>query len=289
MKRVVAATDMSERGEKAIDRAAAIARGAGAELLLLHVVDDDQPRRIVDRLVSEAKDYLTAKAAEHAALQVRHSVVTGDIYLALHEATRSEGAELIVAGDHRHGTIRDMFRDTTVERLVRLSSVPVLIARLPGAQPYLRALVGVESGEAPELIRAIDAWDQERPAELMILHAFDALAAGLMAYAGSSRDQIEAYRMETMERLAGRMNAMLDPGVAGRARLRVVEGDPASLLQEMAGRESCDLIVVSSHARRGLLRGLLGSVSSELLRHGTTDLLIVPRIVTSDDRPLELL
>ncbi len=288
MKLIVAVTDLSKRGEKAVDRAATIARGAGAELLVLHVVDDDQPQAIVEKLVAEAEEYLSADTAARAdSLPVRHSVIAGDIYVALHEAARAAGADLIVAGDHRHSTIRDIFRDTTVERLVRLSSIPILIARLPGTQSYLRALAGVESGEAMDLVRVLDAWGEERPGDLVILHAFDALASGLMGYAGSSREEIDAYRGEMVEGLAERLYETLDPEVAQRARLRVLEGDPETLVRETAERENCDLIVVSTHARRGLLRGLLGSVSSALLRRGTRDLLVVPRVVESVRQPLE--
>ncbi|ESR24910.1 universal stress protein [Lutibaculum baratangense] len=282
MRMVVAATDLSKRGDRAVDRAALIARGAGAELLVLHVVDDDQPRGIVQGLVAEAEEYLSAEVAARAgSVPARHLVVTGDIYVALHEEAASAGAGLIVAGDHRHSAIRDVFRDTTIERLVRLSSVPVLIARRPEAKPYLRALLGVESGEAMELAHVIDGWGEVRPEQLVILHAFDALAAGLMAYAGASREDIEAHGREMAEGLAERLHATLDAQLARRTRLRVLEGEPAALMQETAERENCDLIVVSTHARRGLMRGLLGSVSSALLRRGTTDLLIVPRVVAS--------
>ncbi len=46
---------------------------------------------------------------------------------------------------------------------------------------------------------------------------------------------------------------------------------------KVAEEENCELTVVSTYARRGVLRAILGSVSATLIRHGTGDLLIVPR------------
>src|SRR5690606_16832914 len=56
--RIVAATDLSVRSQRAVRRAGLLARDKGAELILLHVVDDDQPARLVDTASREAQEYL---------------------------------------------------------------------------------------------------------------------------------------------------------------------------------------------------------------------------------------
>ena len=61
MKIVLCATDMSLRAELAVDRAAALARQFNARLRLLHVVDDDLPRAIVDIEIARARDVLDAR------------------------------------------------------------------------------------------------------------------------------------------------------------------------------------------------------------------------------------
>lgn len=47
MKTLMVATDFSERSDRALRRATLLARQSGAALTLVHVVDDDQPERIV--------------------------------------------------------------------------------------------------------------------------------------------------------------------------------------------------------------------------------------------------
>ncbi|MDP4033983.1 MAG: universal stress protein [Pseudorhodobacter sp.] len=53
------ATDFSERSDRALRRAVLIARESGARIDLVHVVDDDQSRRIVDHEAADARQLLS--------------------------------------------------------------------------------------------------------------------------------------------------------------------------------------------------------------------------------------
>lgn len=48
VRRVFAATDLSSRADRALRRAALLSQATGAELLVLHAIDDDQPRSLVE-------------------------------------------------------------------------------------------------------------------------------------------------------------------------------------------------------------------------------------------------
>lgn len=63
MKTIMVATDFSERSDRALRRATLLARQFGASSALIHVVDDDQPRRIVDSERDEAEQLLRRMAA----------------------------------------------------------------------------------------------------------------------------------------------------------------------------------------------------------------------------------
>jgi len=58
----------------------------------------------------------------------------------------------------------------------------------------------------------------------------------------------------------------------------VLQGDPVSTIVDYADRHRADLIIMSSHGRRGLPRYLLGSVTERVAR--TTD---VPVMIVSAD------
>jgi nucleotide-binding universal stress UspA family protein len=62
---------------------------------------------------------------------------------------------------------------------------------------------------------------------------------------------------------------------------RLVEGDPASCIVDLAESEKVELIVMSTHGYSGFTRWLLGSVTEKVLRHVSC-----PVLVVRDDRPL---
>ena len=58
--------------------------------------------------------------------------------------------------------------------------------------------------------------------------------------------------------------------------LHVPNAHPATAIVETAKSKGCDLIVMSSHGRRGLRKFLLGSQTSEVLLNGSVPVLVVP-------------
>jgi nucleotide-binding universal stress UspA family protein len=53
------------------------------------------------------------------------------------------------------------------------------------------------------------------------------------------------------------------------------EGHPDDIILQTAESETCDLIVMASHGRRGVASLLLGSVTQKVLAHGTRPVLVV--------------
>ena len=87
----------------------------------------------------------------------------------------------------------------------------------------------------------------------------------------------------------GDANAYLDQIAASLAQSDVAEqtivtvGQPASAIIEQAQSYAADLIVISTHARGGIPRAVLGSVTSAVLAHTT-----VPMVITRPhSRPVE--
>ena len=59
--------------------------------------------------------------------------------------------------------------------------------------------------------------------------------------------------------------------------LHVPNDFPAAAISETAKSRGCDLIIMSSHGRRGLRKLLLGSQTSEVLVNGSIPVLVVPK------------
>ena len=63
MKRLLAATDLSSRSDRAVRRAAELASAFNAELILLHVVKDDRTLRLQEAARREATTLLLEQVA----------------------------------------------------------------------------------------------------------------------------------------------------------------------------------------------------------------------------------
>lgn len=57
--------------------------------------------------------------------------------------------------------------------------------------------------------------------------------------------------------------------------MHVPDKSAATAIVEAAQQLGCDLIVMSSHGRRGIVRALLGSQTTEVLSHSTIPVLVV--------------
>lgn len=275
MNRILVATDFSERSQRAVERALAIARHTQAKPILTHVVDVDEPEALRASYRALAEDVLAQECSRHPDLDCQPLVISGDVFWAVREAAVELEVDLIIAGEHRRSGLRDMFRDTTIERLVRVAPVPVLIVRSAGGTPYDEAVVAIEADESSVLADAVARLGDAGPQKIAIVHAFDAIAAGMMANAGISRTEINAYRQETA--VAARRSIELSlPPAWRKAPIRVIEGGPTQVIETTIESVQAALLVVATHARRGLARFILGSVASFFIRQGTTDTLVVP-------------
>lgn len=275
MTTILAATDFSERSERALRRADSLAALMGVRLAIVHVVDDDAPADLVEDRASIAERALGRRRERVDTDDVVVRILRGDPFLAIRDTALELDADLIVAGDHRRSIFRDMFRDTTVERLIRVAGLPVLVARSAQAEPYRHALVGIEAEEPAPFLSALARLGPAAPTRTSLLHAFDPIAAGMMESAGSARERTGSHRSDAAERLRRRIDALRSEAERNATALILVEDDPAPALEAAAARLPADLIVTSTHARRGFGKIVLGSVTSELLRGGKTDLLIL--------------
>ncbi|HEU4455125.1 MAG TPA: universal stress protein [Longimicrobium sp.] len=141
---VLVPVDCSKRSEWAVSLAAAIARAAGAELVLVHVASPPEvvepasgnPRAsLLSRGLWEinrdaARTYLDALAARIGApgLAVRRRVVeNGHVGPTLLRTMREEGASLVVLSAHGHAPALGASYGSVASALVADSTAPVLI------------------------------------------------------------------------------------------------------------------------------------------------------------------
>src|SRR5262249_42931101 len=144
--RIFVPLDGSPRAESVLPLAESLAHGDGSELLLVHVVpaapltrtappsveDVELERHVRDRNTRIGEGYLATLSARLRArgIAVRTRLVEGDDPReALLDASRSEGADLVVASAHGATSRLDRSCGSVASHLAERSTIPLLLVR----------------------------------------------------------------------------------------------------------------------------------------------------------------
>jgi len=282
VKTLMIATDFSERSDRALRRATLLARQSGATLSLVHVVDDDQPERIVaverveaERLLAE----LVQTVRQTDGVPCEAEVILADPFEGILRAVAAKAPDLLVIGPHRRRALRDVFLGTTAERVLRAVTCPVLMANAPPVGLYYRALIATDLSETSEAAaQALLMLGICRGCSLVLLHVFEAPALDLVASPAIPSVTRQAYledaRAEALHHLR---NFARSTGLdAADLRLRRGHGVAAGEILSLANEEQADLVVVGARGRSGAANFFLGSVAEAVLRGASSDVLAVP-------------
>ncbi len=283
MKRILVASDLSKRSRRAIRRAVALARQFGAELIALHVADDDRPDELIAAECRSAeavlREHLAAAGAEDLALQPVLKLVAGDPFKVISDEADRVEADLIVVGAHRKRLLGDVFTGTTIERVMRLGSRPVLMVNRDGEKPYRQVLAAVDLSEASahalQTARVIGLLD---PAHAAAVHGFIPLGEDMMYYANVDQKRIEEHVAISASEARVALGVFLrDNGFADMADVLFVEkGGPYEAIEIGISKFRPDLLVIGTRGHSGVKRILLGSTADHVLRRTDTDVLAVP-------------
>ncbi|WP_298720148.1 universal stress protein [uncultured Ferrovibrio sp.] len=282
MKKILVATDFSPRSDRAIRRGVLLAKDFGASLTLLHVVDNDQP----DRIVQAKREAATALLSEQAAslsqidgISCDYSVFMDAPFAGIQQAVKTAAPDVLLIGPHRRQALRDIFVGTTAERTIRSKSAPVLMANGVPASGYRHALVAVDFSDCSrDAMRAVVALGLKARLAISVIHVLDNPAAGPMSKAPLTEAEARDYVMAEEKRAAGELTALVfDAGLAPAKELvRLNDRSAADIVCATAKEIGADLIVVGTHGRSGLSKLMLGSVAQEILSCAEVDVLAVP-------------
>ena len=280
MDKIAVATDFSVRSDHAVLRAKLIAQKTGAKLALIHIVDDDQPEEVIASNQGIAMSVLQGivRTLEDDGVAAAPIVRAGDIALGILAAADAVSAELIVVGPHRKRA-SDVFIGTTVERLVRRSERPLLVAVDTPSKHHRRTLLAVDFEEpskaAARAALKLGVFDHT---DVVVMHAFDALGDGPMLRTVVQPSEVDDYRAGERVRTLTALHELLEELSLPVSTTRVVamNGSPARTILESAEFEAADLIIVGTSQRKGFARLLVGSIAGDVIRDTQRDILIVP-------------
>lgn len=280
--RFLVATDFSTRSDRALRRASLLARQVSAELILVHVIDDDRPKRLIEAERLEAEALLAEFAVtlrESDGIACDSRVVFGDAFQALADAAGDTGADLLVLGPHRRQILRDTFLGTTAERTIRTSGKPVLMANSVPAGPYRSVVLATDF--SPASLAAAEAAKRLgllESAAVVALHMLDLPEEGPVVRATMAVTEYEKFLAEAEQHAHAkleRFNREIGVAAAGQV-LRPAEEPIGMAVNCFAKSVNAGLVVAGTSGRTGLEKWLLGSVAESILSHAEMDVLAVP-------------
>ena len=274
---ILLATDLSARGDRALDRALQLAKERGTQLIVLHVMESHGGTArlttpVWRRLSADHKALAERELAEDLAasgVSTEVVVVSGDPLARILETADAYGCSLIVTGTARDETLGRLLLGTTVEKLARQARQPVLVVKNRPRRPYRDVLVATDSRPARGARAALYLVPE---ADLTLFHAYDVPFQGKnVPDEAVTRNFYKAAEQNSREFLAE------TPELAERARPKVVLecGQPETVLSEYSFNHRSDLVVTGTHGRTGILRTAIGSVAERLLESLPSDVLIV--------------
>lgn len=273
MKTILVATDLSERSDRAIERALHLAREHNAKCHVVSVVDDALPVEISDdfaRSISERLKTLLNGAADGTDADV--TVLRGETVEMLTRFAILHDVDLMVLGLHRPRIFLDGYRETTMERLVTSSMVPVLLVKNDVAAKYQNVLIPISF--SPACAAAINTVKQLAPcATVTSFHALHVPFAGLTHQLRDTDITLASTQDTEKVRdhwVAG--NALPD----GTPQTEIIAGSVGVVMEEELLDLEPDLLAIGAHTRAGLAMRRLGAFAAELVRQPPVDLLISP-------------
>ncbi|HEX5961401.1 MAG TPA: universal stress protein [Rhodanobacteraceae bacterium] len=276
---ILLATDREAHSDRALDRAAMLARQWRAALHVVHVLRPGAP----DDWWASGDD---GSAVDHAAVERLERQIRRDLHdppdeLVVHvtegepadsilETAEREGCGLVVAGT-RGSVFADLTGHSTTAQLLRRSPSSVLVVKSRPHGPYQQVLVGTDlTPESRHGLETAAAWFAD--AAFTLMHALDIPHRSLLLDADRGQAFVRLERDTVRSFVDG---ARLPDGIRRQLRTHVEHGPPEILLRRCALADDIDLTVIGA-LRRGLpFRILVGGNATRIVEAAPGDVLTV--------------
>jgi len=274
-KRILVILDSGEHSGKALHRAHLIAERMGCELELLWVGKSEPWTGLAQDLT----------ALKNSAVRFTQEVVTKDLIDSVLERWQQDHFALLVKGcDPRHNNRRLLApRDW---QLLRETPCPVLLVKQDQHWADGRILAAVNTITHNSQLRA------HNQSILMlagfIAHSLNAplhtaVATPLAMQGVEPEMQSQVLIDQRAQRCAEKMLSEMNLPVA---QLHVGEGPPEHWIPHVSKEIDASLVVMGTHARKGMSAALLGNTAERILDRLNTDILVLRAGIDQSLQPL---
>lgn len=279
-KKILLATDLSGRGDRALDRATQLAVQWGAELTIVHALEGEgldlpeysglpswrqppDPASVVERQIRED--------VRGSCPPLRILVEEGPAVQVILEAAAREGVDLIVLGLGRQRPFGVGGVGKTIDELFRRAPVSVLVVKRRPNGPYGHLLVGADF--TPEARHGLEVAARLFPdAYKAVMHAYEMPYRGLLIDTQLGRDFGELETSTLRDFLA---EADLPPGQDAQIFPLIEHGPPEVMLSAYVMERNADLTVIGAYERSKLFHMVVVGKGPRIVESVPSDVLVV--------------
>jgi universal stress protein E len=296
---LVAVKDPTARSLPAVNKAAQIAKGLGAQLTLFHDIAtplyaEALRGRDID-LKSWQREVQTARREqlEKLAARVRKHGIDVDVaadwdfppYEAIIRKAQRISADLLVIENH-HGSGKHPARwllAYTDWELLRLCPIPVLLVKNRRLYHRPRVLAAIDPSHAQakpsnldrQILRAGAQLVHALHGELHALHAVLPALPVVPAMPDGPLVDIATEREQIVDTARRNLSRAVDGFDVKHSHCHLVEGRPNEVIPRAARRERCSIVAMGVVSRSGLKRFFIGNTAEFVMDAVTADILVV--------------
>jgi len=271
MKKILVPTDFSKTAQNAVAVAADVARKAGAELILLHVIEeasgnsfnvegeaqyggDSEETFFTLKLIERAKKQM-AKAIEDpklSGLKVRQELRVGSAFHGMTTIIAERKVDLVVMGTAGSSDLENVVIGSNTEKVVRTSHCPVLsVNKKPLTTDFKNIVYATSMSEDEEVFsRVVKRAQQMYDATIHLVR--------INTPGNFQRDfVVKKYMLDFAKRLQLKnytLNVFND----------ITEEEGIAYFAESI---NADMIAMATHGRTGFAHVLAGSIAEDVVKH----------------------
>lgn len=270
MKKILVPTDFSKTASVALDTARDIAKKSGADIILLHVVeeagngsfnveadvpyDNTEDKLFTLQLIAKAKKQLEKVVLDpkYADIKLDGELRVGNAYHGIQTIITENKVDLIVMGSTGHSKLEDMIIGTTTEKIVRTSRSPVLtVNKKPNSTDFKNIVYATSLAKDEEIFsRMVKRTQQLYDSTIHLVR--------INTPGDFQRDYLVKDAMAKFAKSLGLKNFTVNIFNDHSVEEGVIR---------YADEVNADLIAMATHGRTGFAHVIAGSVAEDVVKH----------------------
>ena len=292
---LVAVKDPAAKALPVLAKAAQLARGLDAELVLFHAItaplylEGDVARGLIG--IERGTRAACLARLEVRALRLRSLGISVSVsaewdypaYEAIVRAASRAGADLIVAERHAGRHVIAGLLHLTDWELLRLSPFPVMLVKRPGIyrRPLVLAAVDPDQRYAKpewldrEILQAGSLLAGALRGALHAVHAYSPVPLTAYTRGTLSEDIVRDMQRRSTRAAAAKLERLATPAGIPASRRHLVARHPSDAIEQVAAETRSAVVVMGALARSGLKGLLVGNTAERVLDHLPCDVLVI--------------